>query len=90
MDRQTYAQLDQIEETTQRIEQLVGTILVKKEIETIQGFYEEEIENPKGELHYLVKDQKLKKFIEKLGEEETTEEQEEETTQETEYRQTKF
>lgn len=88
MDRLTLQQLDRIEQNQNRIIEMQQYIINNEGIEVLTGFYEEEIQNPDGKLHYLHKDTKLKEFFEQLDKEETTKKKEEE--QEEKYTNTPF
>lgn len=85
MDRITIEQLNRMEQKLDDIQRVQEEVINIEVSAIITQFYEEEVTNPQGQLHYLKDDQVLKTFVEKL-----TKEDEEETTTEEEYRNEEF
>lgn len=85
MDKNAYLQLDRIERNTNEILRRQEAIVDMDGTEILQTFYEEEIANKEGALHYLAKDEKLKSYFEELEIEEDTDNEEQEEEQEGEY-----
>lgn len=81
MDRITIDQLNRMEQKLDHVIEGQKFAINYENVQTLQGFYEEEIVNEKGELHYLAKDEKLKAFFEGL----IQEEEDQEETEEKEY-----
>lgn len=79
MDRDGYAQLNRMEEKIDHMINGQKLHMNLDTVDTLEQFYESEIVDPEGELHYLVKDEKLKAFFENLVEEVPEDEVEEET-----------
>ena len=75
MDKQTYMQLDRMEQKIDHAIEGIKLTMNLDSVDTLENWYEEEVLNPKGKLHHLKDDEKLKTFIESLVKtEETTSE----------------
>lgn len=82
MDKQTYAQLDRIEEKQKVILYGIQTMMSQDANGIVIEWYDTLVLPEKAILHHLAEDKKLKEFIEEIrNEEETEEETEEEETQ---------
>lgn len=78
MDRITIDQLNRMEQKMDSLIEGQKFAINFQGIEILQEFYEDEIVNEEGKLHYLKDDKKLKDFFENLIIEETNEEMNEE------------
>lgn len=75
MDRITIDQLNRMEQKLDHVIEGQKFALNYESVDTLQGFYEQEIVAEDGKLHYLAKDNKVKEFFENLIQEEQIEEE---------------
>lgn len=76
MDRITIDQLNRMEQKLDHVIEGQKFAINYENVDTLQGFYEQEILAEEGQLHYLAKDEKVKEFFEGLIQEEEPEEEE--------------